>query len=287
MNTKLRLKSLNQEYSVYSTNRKYKSKNFNTFVNLNLDSIVAFLEGKSSKMSKYIIEKSPNFIVGESFKKRFLNSNYLKFYLNTLNNKISKLFINSSCNTETNYFLGIKSLNTRDLLIADLFFFIHLNENTVFNKCIGSIQKDIFVLTSYFYNTTQTNYLIPAHLKNFEISGIFINLEHRFQKTQKIFNSSSIFNGLDILVNTFFKNFKCNFKYLNFINESYLTIKNHLTVNLFFKSLLRKKTKKPIISFISTYPIKMSFQDITKTDSFLNNSYTINISSLISRFNFF
>ena len=286
LNTKLRLKATSQDYTLYDINRKYLSKNLNTFANLNLKNTISFLEGKSFDLSMYLIEKSPNIIIGESFKKRCLNTNYLNSYLNDLNNHISSLIINSCCNSETNFFLGIKSINTKDLLISDAFVFVQLNENIILKKLISHMKKDIFWCNSYFQKISKKNYLIPESLKNFENSGIFLNLEHKFQKTQKIFKSLNTLNGSEVLIDFFFQKSKYNFRYLNFINKIHSTNMNNSNVTKFLQSLSRlKKTRST--DFISIYPIKMSFKDVTKIDSFLNNSHTMNISSLNVRFSSF
>lgn len=286
LNTKIRLKTLNQDYSVYDINRKYMSKNLNVFINLNLESAFRFLEGKYFNLSEYIIEKSPNFIIGESFKKRYLNTNYLNSYLNNLNNNISTVTVSSCCNSEANYFLGIKSVNTRDLIFSDFFVFIQLTESIILKKLISFIRGDVFWCNSFSHNTAKKKFLIPENLRHFEASGTFLNLEHKFQKTQRIFKSLSTLSGSETFINSFYEKFKYRFNYLDFINKLGSTTSNDSRIRSFSKSLSKSRKNKQM-NFVSTYPVKMYFQDITKTDSFLSNSYTMSISSLNLRFNSF
>jgi len=224
VNTKIRIKSLVQDYFVYLNNYKYSTKNENLTINLNNNEIFLLFEGKNKSLAKFLIEeKAPQFIISENFKKRYASILNLKIFLKNLNAKIDCFTINSSSNTESNFFLGLKSFNYRDLNLSNSFLFINLNENVILRKINKKINKKvIFFNTHYTSLADKKDISLPFSSYYFEKNGTYLNIEQRFQKSQKILKNIDQFN---YLVNFFKKDKKFpDFKYLGFIKKE--SIKN-------------------------------------------------------------
>jgi hypothetical protein len=282
LNTKIRLKVLNQNYFVYSTTSKYGLKNSNFFMNLNINEIIFFIEGKLKSLSNFLADyKSCQILISENIKKRISNINYIKNFVKKINSKTNIYDLNLSPNTEGFYFLGIKSLNLKDFLNITSLFLINLNDNIFLRKMLINFTGNIFWFNSHYPNFLDKKiFFVPSNSNFFEGSGFYLNLEQIFQKSQKILNAIIDCNNLQILIKEIFNDKRYKFKYLNFVKE-FNSLANYSNIN---KSFISEKTiidKKK--DFISYYPNKLYFHDITQTDTFIKNSYTINSSILNSR----
>ena len=309
INNKIRFKSITQDYSVYLNNYKYSIKNENIPININFNEIFLLLEGKNKLLAKFLIEeKGPHFIISENFKKRYSNILYLKSYLKSLNTKIDIFAINSFSNTESNFFLGLKSFNYRDFYLADKFLCINLNDNIILKKIIKKTNGNFIFFNTHYNSLAEKKYLqIPFSSYFFEKNGIYLNLEQRFQKSQKILKNIDQFV---YLINFLKKNEKFpKFKYLTFIkkestqndtfifkktivdeNDNFTLTKTIKTLSSFFSRFFLHSFSKYNLYYskkecISKYPLKAYLQDQSKGDLYLSNSHSLLTEMLIKRFN--
>jgi len=308
INTKIRIKTLVQDYCVYLNNYKYSSKNENVAVNLSNNEIFLLLEGKNKSLAKFLIEeKSPQFIISENFKKRYSNIFCLKIFLKNLNTKIDCFTINAFSNTESNFFLGLKSINSRDLDLQNAFLFVNLNENITLKKIAKKTNKNIILFNTHHTSLAKGKDIsLPFSSYCFEKNGTYLNIEQRFQKSRKILKSVDQFN---YLVNFLRKDKKFPaFKYLTFIKKESIgkdsfsfietdsvEIYNHTSslqetkiLNSFFNRSFSHSFSKYLLqaqkNLIHKYPIKSYFQDQSKKDLFCGNSHALLTETILKRF---
>ena len=286
LNTKIRLKVLNQNYFVYSTNSKYGLKASNFFINLNLNEIIFFLEGKSKNLSLLLTDyKSLQILISENIKKRIFNFNYIKKIFKDINLKVNIFNLNLSSNTESFFFLGIKSMNLKKIFNVESLFLININDNIFMRRLISNFKGNIFWLSSHYPSFLNKKvFFVPVDSNFFESTGFYLNLEQIFQKTQRVLNSVTDSNNLQILIQELFDNKRYIFKYLNFIKEFNSAIHDSIINKSFISEKIIIEIEKSVVSY---YPNKLYFQDITQTDTFIKNSYTINSSILNLRLNYF
>ena len=74
---------------------------------------------------------------------------------------------------------------------------------------------------------------------------------------------------------------------IDFVKEINSDLNDNVFFNKYSKSFSRKFFDLKKKTSVSYYPIKSYLQDITKIDTFIKNSYSMTVSSLNSRFNFF
>ena len=280
LNTKIRLQSLENNYKLYALGNKYNSKSSMFFINLHMEDTLAFFEGKSKQLSKTLLTSyAPKIIFGEGFKKRMFSINTLKDKLLNLNFSVKPLVINSSSNTEGNFFLGIKSLNIKDLNLSESLFCLNVNDNVIIRKLLLNYKNLVFFFNTHFFTFNRNNsVIVPTALKNFETSGIYINMLQNIQKNTKIFNPVNNLKDINFYIKNLFKLNNINANYLNFFLETVNTSNLYFNKN---KSLLSymylvEKFKIKNLSNVSLYPSKFFLQNLSKTDTFIKNSYFMN-----------
>jgi NADH dehydrogenase/NADH:ubiquinone oxidoreductase subunit G len=269
INSKITIKSNLQDYLVYATKHKYAVSNNTLDINLNNKETFFIFEGKNNILCKLLIKKKKShFFISDDFKKRYFNTLLLKTYLKKINNNLNNIFTNSFSNTETIFFLGIKSINYRDFDLSSLIVCINLNENITLKKTTYKIKNRLIWLSSHCSSLTEKKNIIPFLSNYFEKKGMYLNLEQEFQKAHQFLKTGSDFSFENIFLK---KKIRVYFKYLNFTVENKLNKKsNHR--ELLFSFLNKVKTMQNIII---SYPKKNCFQDISKKDLFLSNSYSL------------
>ncbi len=280
LNTKIRLQSLENNYKLYSLGNKYKSKSTMSFINLHMEDTLSFFEGKSKELSKTLLTSyCPKIIFGEGFKKRFYSLNTFKEKFLKFNFTIKTLVINSSANTEGNFFFGIKSLNLKDINMSDSLFFLNINDNILIRKIIYNYKNLVFLFNTHFFSFLRKNLIIvPTASKFFETSGIYINMLQNIQKTSKIFNPVNNLKDINFFITKLFNLPKNNFKYLNFILETINTSNLYFLKNKTILTYLTlvNKFKNNTFHKVSLHPLKFYLQNLNKTDTFIKNSYFMN-----------
>ena len=323
LNTKLRVKFLHKNFNTLGFGLPIKSNFPIKCLNLNFKSLILFLEGKYPVFSKFFFVKTPLFLIGGGFGKRwgtnsFVMSNFIKSFFPT-----SLVYsLEGSSNTSTCRYLDLKPLNKNVFLKSNSFTLYNLNYNFGIKNLFdcGSItnsKKFGFVLTPFksFINNMGLSLLeknlslvvVPA-LNPIEFEGIYTNLEDRPQKTQSLQNFSKTFK--DFLI-TFFltkKGFIAQNLVLTTIKKkeflSFISIKDFNsnvqlayifelinkytlfdTIKVSFVINLNKDFKKVYSNHLrlSKYPFKSSIEDFYTTNLFLKQSPTMLECSRYSR----
>ena len=280
LNTKIRLQTLENDYKLFSMGNKYNSKSLIKFTNLHLEETLTLFEGKLKNLSQSIFNAySPKFIFGEGFKKRISSLNTIKNNILKINYSIQTLVINSSTNTEGNFFLGIKSLNLKEINTSDFIFCLSINDNIFIRKLLSTYKNPIVFFNTHFLTFFKKNSMIvPTLSKFFEDSGIYINMFQSSQKSQKIFPGLNNLKSINFFIEKLFNVSSFNSNHLKFILETVQTStpsssfqKTNFSL-LFFKRILNKN----IFNLISLYPSKFFLENTFKTDTFIKNSYYMN-----------
>jgi len=276
LNTRIKTYILNHNLDVYSLGEVVDIKSFNSTINFNILELIKLSEGKKILTSKKFLDiKNLNFFFGESFKKRFSNVKYLKYFLSTLNNRSNSVVCHHSANSEANFWLGIKNINFKDLFYSNNVFLLNLDDSVFIRKAINSITNStIFWLNTHFsFGLSKNITAIPIASKFFETEGIYINLKQQIQQSQK--SISSFKNSINI--NSFFKTLILNekvfkLKYLDFVKEIKQDFENIQNFN-FSKRFNWDFYSKNSYFKISKYFLKSVNKDFN--NNFIKHSYTI------------
>jgi len=208
LNTKLRIKTVDQDFTVYGLGQKFNSTFGLQFVNLNITNFLNIFKGKDVLLSNALIFfKSPLFFIGESFFNRF---SVKSIFIEQLKNIIptSKIFlIGKACNTEGVSFLNIKSLTKKDLIESNVVLAINLEDTVAIRRFCKSFSTKLFWINSHGPKLNLNADLLLPSRTFFENEGIYLNLEQRPQKSTQILNekssSSTALNPKEIILRLF------------------------------------------------------------------------------------
>jgi len=240
LSTKLKSKCLNQNIEFISlglfSNRIPLPINF---INLTLQNIVSFIEGKDSNYCRFIISNQLSlFCFGESFINRS-NSSY-RLILNQLK-LISPTAIfqqlNKKSNTSSFNLLSIRRVNSRFISSPSSKFLYNLDVSLNVNKILTKLYFNRILIKEissvYWFNSHNPAENIFFHdinliplLTVMESEGIHLNLEERPQRNSQL---STFF--VTSLKNSFFSNiYLKNLKKENFfsIKQSFFMIPSNL-----------------------------------------------------------
>jgi len=192
LNTKLRIKTVDQDFNVYGLGQKFNSTFGLQFVNLNITNFLNIFKGKDFLLSTAIISfNSPLFFIGESFFKRFSIKNV---FIEKIKEIIptSKVFvIGKACNTEGVSFLNIKSLTKKDLLESNTILAINLEDTIAIRRFCKPFLNKFFWLNSHGPKSSLNPSVLLPFQTFFEQDGIYLNLEQRPQNSIQILNERS------------------------------------------------------------------------------------------------
>jgi len=258
INSKLRLKYLTDDFSVYGTGLKFNS-NFNVnFINLNVLYFIDLIKSKNILLSRLLLSfKNPFIFFNDSLSTRGIRlesiTGLIRKYIPT-----AQIFnIRKSCNSEGISIVGISGLNSNALKAADYIFAINLEDNFATFKTLVDKKKKLF-----WFNTHSTLFSSHCDLflplaSNLEKNSLFLNMEQRPQESLRVFatrgNSRSFFDFLfclfDIKLPTYFS-------YLNeIVHNVKLFESNEKIFSYNFFSNFNIKNS------ISTYPLKSVIED--------------------------
>ena len=274
INIRLRYLTFHQYLNSYSFGYKFGSTLKNSFLNCNLLDILKLFEGKSNQMSNLLSEeKTPLFIFGSSFKLRGINLSTLNLLLKKINP--SSIFFNilPSSNSSSVGFENVNSLSYNDVLKSKTVFFINLDESIFLKKLF---MKQNAIISSFWLNTHSSDFIIK---NGFEIpinniyqeKGLYLNLELRPQKSEKIISNSKESVSIYPFFISLVKIKKVKNTYLNFLKEVVQTPKKFtLSSSKLYLSKINNLNKYyNVLNKISTYNIKPKF-----TNFFNTNHYT-------------
>ena len=275
LNIKLRLKNINEDFSLYSQNQNYQSNVPISFINLNFKKTISFLEGKHSFLSKIFISfKNPIVCLGSGLNLRGLNNFQFKNHLKNLNASSIFLDIKLACNSKGLNFLKIDSLSKEDLIASECVFAINLDNNEQIAKILLNCKKEIFWFNSHGSKfALKTNILVPI-ASEFEEEKLLLNLESRPQKTLKTLLNVGNSRNLNSLLLFLNGNTKSNFySFLSEISSKPLLFDKFN--NYFLNSVQFIDFKFKNINYLNLYPIKSSLEDFYLSNKTSKNSLTM------------
>ena len=270
INSKLRLKYLNEDFSIFSSGLKYNSNFPINFINLSSKNLINILEGKNSLISSFLLKfKSPLILIGQSiFKRGFSFSNISMFIKEFLPSAIV-FNISLFSNSEGLNLLNIKSISKKDFENHDVIMGVNLDESALILNNLNLKNKKLIWLNTHGSLTASKSDLILPLFSEYEEEKLLLNLEQRPQKSFKIINGIGNARSFIKLLN-YYMTKEISSPYLNFLIE---TVSNPLKFNKikkfslnFFNSFGRNK------EFISLFPIKASFEDFYRSNKFTKKS---------------
>jgi len=236
LNAKLRLKFVNEDFKVYGLTQIFNANFGIQFINLNIQKLILFVEGKNSLLSKQLIAfPNPILCFGDNLNKYGINKETLLVHIKKIAPTSVVIDNVSSCNSQGLSFLNIENVSKNDFLTSDLLFCINLDDNYIMaNNLKQSKGNIIWANTHGSTLALKANVILPI-LSEFEEEKIFMNLEERPQKSLKTFtgvhNSRSIQNLFKVLINSTKKN---NFSFFNFNSELILVPSLFKKIKTFF-----------------------------------------------------
>jgi len=271
INAKIRIKYLDQNFTIFGSGYHFKSNFPVEFVNLNFSNLLKIFEGKASNLSNiFISTKSPILFVGESLSKRFSKMNVLIALIKKVMPTAIILNVKEFCNSSSVELLNIKTINQNDIANSDVIFGVNLDDNISVRKVLANFHyKTIFWLNdSGSQIATTADYIIPT-TNFFENEGIFLNLENRPQKTLKTLPKIGEMRYVGDIFNAFKIEYKKS-EFLNYINEIVEKSKLFSSINnIMFKKTLYKSND---IGILSSYPVKASVEDFYTKGKFSKKS---------------
>jgi NADH-quinone oxidoreductase subunit G len=280
LNYKIKLKTLHEKVTIFNLTNYTVLPFLTKFINLNLKTFLFFLEGKSISLSKLIIKnKCSAFLLGESLYKYGITINIILEKLKKINQSNLIFNISTLCNSAACHYLNFKSLTKSDIQYTKTFFFF----NNI-NKLYTYKFFQNFFEKAYWFNSHGSEIALKCKLiipitATYEESGIFLNLEHKPQKSYSLLfaydqarSLKSIFNILFNLNNSY--NISQILK--NIIQvPSLFYIKKYFSLNLFTHKQYSK---------IKLLPIKVINQQINSNILLLGYSKNCNYKTHVSNF---
>jgi NADH-quinone oxidoreductase chain G len=270
INTKLRLKYVNEDFSVYGLTQKFNSTFCTQFVNLSFNNLIKVFEGKDIILSKLFISyKAPIICLGSGSSTRGLDN---QLFLTNLKKVVpSAIFLNikSSCNSESISSLNIKPITKQNINQADFIFAINLDNNLNVSKLLTN--KNFIWINSHGSKLALKSSSIIPILSEFEEEKIFINLEQRPQKTIKSLSGIADARSFKLLIKSLIS--QKNSLVSKFNNEllkspdKFNKMSTKLTNNslLYHKYLFQYNT-------LQLYPLKSNLEDFYSSNKATKNS---------------
>ena len=274
LNTKIRAKHLDQDFTIFSNGYNFKSSFPVQFVNLNVSNLLKIFEGKVTYLSKAFLTKSPMVLIGESLTRRISNINsLLSFIKKDLMPSTVFLNIKEACNSSSVELLNIKALDRKSITEADALFLINLNDNTLIRTFLNdSLDKDILWFNTHGSQVgNKATYLIPL-TTSFETESIFLNLENRPQRQLKVLAEVGQMRSIKNIFNSVKETYTSSSS-LSYIHEQ---VENTKCFSAIKSGLLNKPSHGcNQVSQVSLYPVKPSIEDFYAKNKFCKNSLTM------------
>jgi NADH-quinone oxidoreductase chain G len=284
VNAKLRFKYKNNLYNIYSLGQSFSYNIPSNFVNLNLNKILNFFEGKNFVLSKLLISsQNPLILIGGHLNKRVLGVDSLVQYIQSKITSAKIIQIKTFCNGVVQEYLNIKNLNSQAIQMDKIFIAVNLDDVVSLRKFFHKKNKTLIWLNSHGSAMALEADLILPTLTNFENEEIFLNLEERPQKTNRTF--STFFNAQSVK-NIFRAFFNLREKQLSNNTQSFNYLLEIINSGSKFDGLnkiLTPSLKGDRVIHINNYPIKSNIEDFHLSNKFTKNSLIMNQCSQLVR----
>jgi len=265
LNAKLRLKFINEDFNIFSLGQSASSTFPTQFINLSLDEVTKFLEGKSRLISSQLVSYvNPVIILGNNLSKYGLSVANLLFLIKKITP--TAIVINNvlACNSQGLNLLGIKNVTKIDYANADLILCLNLdNLYSLVANLNKSSAKVVWVNTHGSSLATQANSIVPI-FSEFEEEKVHLNLEERPQKSFKTFSGINNARSLKSLI-TLLTNKSTNSLYLNSLYETIEQPVLFITQKSIFSKIFLSRSTHLVKKFLSSQVIKPSFTDFYRS----------------------
>jgi len=273
LNTKIRRKVISEIFDVFSLGQHFNSSFKTNFINLNIDSILRLLEGKSEASKLFLKHKNPVFLIGESFKKRLGDGLNIVNFIKQIVPSSIVLDIEKSCNSKGSKFLNIKNISSDDIKETNVFVTVNLPDNSEVRNILNNSGKRTVWLNSNGSDFSKKVDLLIPTANSFESEDIYVNLEQRPQKTLKSLTAigdsrsiKQIFLSLYPKVDNSL--FTASSNFFNFTKEIVNNPSLFENINKKF-AFSRIESQK---SYISKYPLKSVLEDIYQNGKSVQSS---------------
>jgi NADH dehydrogenase/NADH:ubiquinone oxidoreductase subunit G len=273
LNTKIRRKVISEIFDVFSLGQHFNSSFKTNFINLNIDSILRLLEGKSEASKLFLKHKNPVFLIGESFKKRLGDGLNIVNFIKQIVPSSIVLDIEKSCNSKGSKFLNIKNISSNDIKETNVFVTVNLPDNSEVRNILNNSGKRTVWLNSNGSDFSKKVDLLIPTANSFESEDIYVNLEQRPQKTLKSLTAigdsrsiKQIFLSLYPKVDNSL--FTASSNFFNFTKEIVNNPSLFENINKKF-AFSRIESQK---SYISKYPLKSVLEDIYQNGKSVQSS---------------
>ncbi|HND46337.1 MAG TPA: NADH-quinone oxidoreductase subunit NuoG [Chitinophagales bacterium] len=280
LNTKIRIKAKNNLVTLYTSGLSYDYNYLNNFINLNSSELIKGLDGKLKAFGKSLIGSSNSLIlIGNSLKDRISNLQSLKRVLNANIPTATIVHFGLKGNSEAFNLFNFRSASYVNSTNNTVNFFVKNDDNVITRKIFNAGSDQTIWYNTHGSNLAEiSNYVLPAS-SHFEKEQIYINLEHRAQKTLKALEISKGCKDLtSILISSYnlsteFKNtnFKGSFEYLKEIVDDKNQFDQLKDIRFGFKMRLNTLTNTKAFK-ISKYPLTQKLKNFYLTDTFSRNS---------------
>ena len=282
INSRIRFLSFNNYITIYSFGYKFDSLLKNSFLNISLDALILFSEGKLKHISNALINSINSIVfLGPSLKERGFCTSFFKTFLQKISPSILFFEILNKSNSSGSRYLNFKSASTNDFLNSGTTIILNCRETSFLKKNFLKTNSKYF-----FFNTFISNFSLINNsqlpIKNiYEDTGVYFNLEFRPQISRKIVdNSINAFSLLKILNHVFvIKNTLS--KHNNFIKE-YLKNPDLFLINSekVYLILINTESKYFLEQLkLINFPLKPQIVDFFRTSCFTDYSKNMLIAS--------
>lgn len=280
LNSRIRSKFKNSSLSLKVLGMSFDYNIESNFVNLNFSALLKTLEAKNPLLFDISRSfKKQLLIAGENLFDRINDGNSFLDQLSKILPSLNTIKFVNNRNSDGLSWLNIKKLFNKSLNKNKIAFFLNLNDNTISRKLFDTFNKKVWVNTHGSLFASKSDIIVPMY-SPYEIEEIYLNLEHRPQKTQKI---SSIFPNTKSLKDIIYSINNSNYTAFRNKYENYFTFLQESLNNLekydFIKKLFSPipKINKVFKTFgdsvtILKYPIKQKIKNYYFTDNFTKNS---------------
>jgi NADH-quinone oxidoreductase subunit G len=255
------------------------------FVNLGVEAIIKFAEGRSSLSSYFFNADKPLVIIGSSFNDRNFNVYQYENLLKKINPGVVfiKLFLYSNA-------LGLKYMNfnlvnSQDIVKAKTIFLIKCRESFFIKRIFfgSNLSHTLKIWISSYCFSSKTDKLIQIPISGpYSQTSTFMNLESRPQQIQKLFaNNLNLLNLKSVLGFIFFFKIANKNKQNNFLREYIKTPQKYYissNSNYYYLNFLLSKISADLV-LISNYPSKPKILDFFKTSYFSDYSKNMSLAS--------
>lgn len=281
LNSKIRLKFIKEDLQIYKLVNNFSSNYLSTCLNLNINFLLLFLEGKHKILSNLLISVffKPLFIFSENLQQWGLNVTLLENLIVKLNSNCKFIYNVLKCNSVSLSFLGIANLTKKNIQQASFINIINFKETLGLFKVLEDGKSIAWWNTHGPTKFTKiSKFLIPILPYVYE-KGLYINFEQRAQLVNPLFsewpNSTtryafSLKNEIEKLVTVsssidlyidFYKNIIVNNKIFDFKKKFYFNNSIYST-------------------FVSLLPVKLACEDIFTFSKLSKNSKILSLCSL-------